>query len=138
MAKQGNNMSHTKHRNEAPAAEREAAAAEREGLQMKAIDWLIGKLSIEEKREVGNKYFEKCDKEITKELEDKYSTYLVMKDKGYEPNDILILLEEDKGKLTGKKITTQIYSVENENEGLKAGYCILMVENIGLLGRTVK
>lgn len=131
-------MSHTKHRNEAPAAEREAAAAEREGLQMKAIDWLIGKLSIEEKREVGNKYFEKCDKEITKELEDKYSTYLVMKDKGYEPNDILILLEEDKGKLTGKKITTQIYSVENENEGLKAGYCILMVENIGLLGRTVK
>jgi hypothetical protein len=138
MAKQGNNMSHTKHGNEAPAAEREAAAAEREGLQMKAIDWLIGKLSIEEKREVGNKYFEKCDKEITKELEDKYSTYLVMKDKGYEPNDILILLEEDKGKLTGKKITTQIYSVENENEGLKAGYCILMVENIGLLGRTVK
>ena len=61
-----------------------------------------------------------------------------MKDKGYEPNDILILLEEDKGKLTGKKITTQIYSVENENEGLKDGYCILMVENIGLLGRTVK
>lgn len=131
-------MSHTKHGNEAPAAEREAAAAEREGLQMKAIDWLIGKLSIEEKREVGNKYFEKCDKEIAKELEDKYSTYLVMKDKGYEPNDILILLEEDKGELTGKKITTQIYSVENENEGLKAGYCILMVENIGLLGRTVK
>lgn len=131
-------MSHTKHRNEAAAAEREAAAAEREGLQMKEIDWLKGMLSIEEKREVGNKYFEKCDKEITKELEDKYSTYLVVKDKGYEPNDILILLEEDKGKLTGKKITTQIYSVENENEGLKAGYCILMVENIGLLGRTVK
>ena len=131
-------MSHTKHGNEAPAAEREAAAAEREGLQMKAVDWLKGKLSIEEKREVGNKYFEKCDKEIAKELEDKYSTYLVMKDKGYEPNDILILLEEDKGELTGKKITTQIYSVENENEGLKAGYCILMVENIGLLGRTVK
>lgn len=131
-------MSHTKHGNEAPAAEREAAAAEREGLQMKAIDWLKGKLSIEEKREVGNKYFEKCDKEITKELEDKYSTYLVMKDKGYEPNDILILLEEDRGELTGKKITTQIYSVENENEGLKAGYCILMVENIRLLGRTVK
>lgn len=131
-------MSHTKHGNEAPAAEREAAAAEREGLQMKAIDWLIGKLSIEEKREVGNKYFEKCDKEITEELENQYSTYLVMKDKGYEPNDILILLEEDKGELTGKKITTQIYSVENENEGLKAGYCILMVENIGLLGRTVK
>lgn len=105
---------------------------------MKAIDWLKEKLSIEEKREVGNKYFEKCDKEITEELEDKYSTYLVMKDKGYEPNDILILLEEDKGELTGKKITTQIDSVENENEGLKAGYCILMVENIGLLGRTVK
>ena len=131
-------MSHTKHGNEAPAAEREAAAAEREGLQMKAIDWLKEKLSIEEKREVGNKYFEKCDKEITEELENQYSTYLVMKDKGYEPNDILILLEEDKGEFTGKKITTQIYSVENENEGLKAGYCILMVENIGLLGRTVK
>lgn len=138
MAKQGKNMSHTKHGNEAPAAEREAAAAEREGLQMKAVDWLKGKLSIEEKREVGNKYFEKCDKEIAKELEDQHSTYLVMKDKGYEPNDILILLEEDKGELTGKKIITQIYSVENENEGLKAGYCILMVENIGLLGRTVK
>lgn len=40
-------MSHTKHGNEAPAAEREAAAAEREGLQMKAIEWLRGKLHIE-------------------------------------------------------------------------------------------
>ena len=94
-------MSHTKHGNEAPAAEREAAAAEREGLQMKAIEWLRGKLHI-------------------------------------EPDDILILLEEDNGKFTGKKLTVQVYSTEREIEGLLEGYCVLMVENMGLAAWKVK
>ena len=97
---------------------------------MKAIDWLKERLNIEEKREVGNKYFEKCDKEDTEELEESYSTYLVVKDRGYVPDDILILLEEDEWGPTGKEIKTQIYSVENENEGLKPGYCILVVNTI--------
>lgn len=133
MAKQGNNMSHTKHGNEAPAAEWEAAAAEREGLQMKAIEWLRGKLHIEpDERKIGKKYYEKCDKGTATELEASYSTYMILKDKGYEPDDILILLEEDNGKFTGKKLTVQVYSTEREIEGLLDGYCVLMVENMGL------
>lgn len=132
-------MSHTKHRNEAPAAEREAAAAEREGLQMKAIEWLRGKLHIEpDERKIGKKYYEKCDKGTATELEASYSTYMILKDRGYEPDDILILLEEDNGKFTGKKLTVQVYSTEREIEGLLEGYCVLMVENMGLAAWKVK
>lgn len=139
MAKQGNNMSHTKHGNEAAAAEREAAAAEREGLQMKAIEWLRGKLHIEpDERKIGKKYYEKCDKGTATELEASYSTYMILKDRGYEPDDILILLEEDNGKFTGKKLTVQVYSTEREIEGLLEGYCVLMVENMGLAAWKVK
>ena len=139
MAKQGNNMSHTKHGNEAPAAERAAAAAEREGLQMKAIEWLRGKLHIEpDERKIGKKYYEKCDKGTATELEASYSTYMILKDRGYEPDDILILLEEDNGKFTGKKLTVQVYSAEREIEGLLDGYCVLMVENMGLAAWKVK
>lgn len=139
MAKQGNNMSHTKHGNKAPAAEREVAAAEREGLQMKAIEWLRGKLHIEpDERKIGKKYYEKCDKGTATELEASYSTYMILKDRGYEPDDILILLEEDNGKFTGKKLTVQVYSTEREIEGLLEGYCVLMVENMGLAAWKVK
>lgn len=139
MAKQGNNMSHTKHGNKAPAAEWEAAAAEREGLQMKAIEWLRGKLHIEpDERKIGKKYYEKCDKGTATELEASYSTYMILKDRGYEPDDILILLEEDNGKFTGKKLTVQVYSAEREIEGLLDGYCVLMVENMGLAAWKVK
>lgn len=139
MAKQGNNMSHTKHGNEAAAAEREAVAAEREGLQMKAIEWLRGKLHIEpDERKIGKKYYEKCDKGTATELEASYSTYMILKDRGYEPDDILILLEEDNGKFTGKKLTVQVYSTEREIEGLLEGYCVLMVENMGLAAWKVK
>lgn len=127
------------HGNEAPAAEREAAAAEREGLQMKAIEWLRGKLHIEpDERKIGKKYYEKCDKGTATELEASYSTYMILKDKGYEPDDILILLEEDNGKFTGKKLTVQVYSTEREIEGLLDGYCVLMVENMGLAAWKVK
>lgn len=132
-------MSHTKHGNKAPAAEREATAAEREGLQMKAIEWLRGKLHIEpDERKIGKKYYEKCDKGTATELEASYSTYMILKDRGYEPDDILILLEEDNGKFTGKKLTVQVYSTEREIEGLLEGYCVLMVENMGLAAWKVK
>lgn len=102
---------------------------------MKAVEWLKRKLHVEtDDTVIGKKHYEKCSKEICKELEASYTTYLIMKDKGYEPNDILILLEyeEETGKFTGKKYTRQIYSVETDNEGIVDGYCVLMVEDMGL------
>lgn len=100
---------------------------------MNAIEWLRGKLHIEpDERKIGKKYYEKCDKDTATELEASYSTYMILKDRGYEPDDVLILLEEDNGKFTGKKLTVQVYSTEREIEGLLDGYCVLMVENMGL------
>lgn len=55
-----------------------------------------------------------------------------------EPDDVLILLEEDNGKFTGKKLTVQVYSAERGTEGLLDGYCVLMVENMGLAAWKVK
>jgi hypothetical protein len=107
--------------------------------QMNAIEWLKGKLHIEpDERKIGKKYYEKCDKDTAIELETSYSTYMILKDRGYEPDDVLILLEEDNGKFTGKKLTVQVYSAEREIEGLLDGYCVLMVENMGLAAWKVK
>ena len=107
--------------------------------QMNAIEWLKGKLHIEpDERKIGKKYYEKCDKDTAIELEASYSTYMILKDRGYEPDDVLILLEEDNGKFTGKKLTVQVYSTEREKEGLLDGYCVLMVENMGLAAWKVK
>ncbi|WP_182438752.1 DUF3850 domain-containing protein [Dorea formicigenerans] len=106
---------------------------------MNAIEWLKGKLHIEpDERKIGKKYYEKCDKDTAIELEASYSTYMILKDRGYEPDDVLILLEEDNGKFTGKKLTVQVYSTEREMEGLLDGYCVLMVENMGLAAWKVK
>ena len=63
---------------------------------------------------------------------------MILKDRGYEPDDVLILLEEDNGKFTGKKLTVQVYSTERGTEGLLDGYCVLMVENMGLAAWKVK
>ena len=41
------------------------------------------------------------------------------------------------GELT-KKLTVQVYSTEREIEGLLDGYCVLMVENMGLAAWKVK
>lgn len=106
---------------------------------MNAIEWLRGKLHIEpDERKIGKKYYEKCDKDTATELEASYSTYMILKDRGYEPDDVLILLEEDNGKFTGKKLTVQVYSAERGMEGLLDGYCVLMVENMGLAAWKVK
>lgn len=109
--------------------------------QMKAVEWLKRKLHVESDNTViGKRHYEKCDEETCKELEESYTTYLIMKDKGYEPNDILIILEydEETGKFTGKKYTRQIYSVETDSEGIVDGYCVLMVEDMGLAAWKVK
>lgn len=52
--------------------------------QMNAIEWLRGKLHIEpDERKIGKKYYEKCDKDTATELEASYSTYMILKDRGY-------------------------------------------------------
>ena len=100
---------------------------------MNAIEWLKGKLHIEpDERKIGKKYYEKCDKDTAIELEASYSTYMILKDRGYEPDDVLILLEEDNGKFTGKKLTVQVYSTERDTARLPDGASDLTAETMGL------
>ncbi len=109
-----------------------AAATER--TNMKAIEWLTKKLHIEKKeKKVGKTYYGICNRDTAIELEEYWSTYFVTKDIGYDIDDVLLLAEYNEDDVfTGKEIKTQICNVDRENEGLKEGYCILTLDNIGV------
>ena len=73
----------------------------------------------------------KCSPEIYEEVEDGFPTLVITKNnKRYEPGDHLVLKEYDEEveALTGRTVRTSINCIEDGNEGLKPGYCVLGIE----------
>lgn len=73
----------------------------------------------------------KCDPVLYEDVTEGFPTFIITKnDKGYEPGDYLVLKEYDAEleTLTGRTVRTSIMCIEDENEGLKTGYCVLGIE----------
>lgn len=69
--------------------------------------------------------------ELNGELEEGGSTFFITKkDREYEPGEDILLKEYDEQlrEITGREIRVSIFCVEDENEGLKPGYCVLGIE----------
>lgn len=65
------------------------------------------------------------------EVADGFPTFVITKNnKRYEPGDHLVLKEYDEEveALTGRTVRTSINCIEDGNEGLKPGYCVLGIE----------
>lgn len=94
------------------------------------IEWL-GKLLLLDCDEEVAVYCIKCDPALYEDVKDGFPTFVITKnDKGYEPGDYLVLKEYDAEleALTGRTVRTSIMCIEDENEGLKPGYCVLGIE----------
>lgn len=71
--------------------------------------------------------------QLKEDVEEGGSTFLITKrSQDYEPGDNILLKEYDEelGEITGREIRVNIFCVEDENEGLKPGYCVLGIEEV--------
>lgn len=82
-------------------------------------------------------HIKKCDTELYKnmqmDLEEGGSTFFITKnDQQYEPGNDILFKEYDERleEITGREIRATIFSIEDENEGLKPGYCVLGLEAV--------
>lgn len=80
-------------------------------------------------------HIKKCDMELYKNLqmdiEEGGSTFFITKsDQQYEPGDDILFKEYDERleEITGREIRVTIFCIEDKNEGLKPGYCVLGLE----------
>lgn len=77
-----------------------------------------------------------CDLELYRELKDELEEgatfFITKKDKEYEPGDDVLLKEYDEREreITGRETRVNIICIEDENEGLKPGYCVLGIEEV--------
>lgn len=135
MAKQGN-VSHVTV-NKAPAAE-PLRLLPQKGRFRKVKEWLRRFLEWFKKAlffglegEEVAVHCIKCDPDLYEDVKEGFPSFVITRnDKKYEPGDFLVLKEydEEAGTLTGRTVRTSIMCIEDENVGLKPGYCVLGIE----------
>lgn len=94
------------------------------------MEWLKKLLLLDYDEEVAVHCI-KCRPELYEDVTEGFPTFVITKnDKGYSPGDYLVLKEYDAEleALTGRTVRTSIMCIEEENEGLKPGYCVLGIE----------
>jgi hypothetical protein len=100
---------------------------------MKVLDWMRKTLKAEfclQEVKLGKMHLACCNKALCKELENNEQALFVAIDKGYRENDLLRLKEwEVQEGFTGKEIIGRIRKIESEQNGIRPGYCAMILEN---------